>query len=331
MRDVARAADVSLITVVRALRSPDLVHPKTRQRIEEVIRDTGYVPNLMARSLQGSRSHIAAVLIPSLNNSMFAATAQAIADVSDRAGYQLMVGNLGDDRYEASEEKLVRAFLGRRPDGFILMAARHSAVSRDLLVKSGVPVVETWNLPAEPIDMVVGFSNFEAARALVHKIHALGYRRLALITGRYEGNQVSIDREQGYLSAVSELGLPRRPELIVEAPVPATLDSGAQAVARILDLKPAVDAVVCAGDTFAHGAMLECLRRGVSVPGRLAIAGIGDLDLSARLPPGLTTVRVYAQKIGHAAAKLLFDRLNGRRSSRRVIDVGFEIILRGST
>jgi len=330
MRDVADAAGVSLITVSRSFREPELVKSKTRKKIEEAIQETGYVPNLAARSLQINRTNIIAVLLPALNNSVFALTAQGIADVLEPKGYQMMIGSLGDKNYIDAEEKLVTAFLGRRPDGFVLMAADHSEVTRRLLVNSGIPVVETWSLLADPIDMCVGVSTVESARALVHRLAAKGYSRIAMIKGKYRGNKLSDERGLGYELAMRDLGRPLISEHVINTKVPVTLDTGGAAVARLLQSSVKVDAVFCAGDVFAHGAMLYCLDKGIEIPGRLAIAGMGDLELSARIPPGLTTVRIDAYDIGRRAARMILAELDGRQPRTRVIDLGYEIIERGS-
>ncbi len=331
MRDVADAANVSLITVSRAFRQPELVLPQTRSRIEEAAKETGYVPNLAARSLQLNRTHIVAVLLPALNNSIFAVTAQGISDVFEPRGYQIMVGNLGDNRYREAEERLVSAFLGRRPDGIVLTAADHSENTRRLLTNSGIPVVEIWSATPKPIDMSVGVSNIEAARAMVLDLARTGYRNIGLLTGQYVGNQITDDRLRGYELALKELGRPLRPELIVKTPVPLNLDSGGIGLMRLMEQAPEVDAVFCAGDVFAHGALLACLAKGIDVPGRVAVAGIGDLELSSRLPPGLTTVRVNGYDLGRRAARMILAELDGRPPRRRVVDLGFEIIRRGST
>lgn len=330
MQDVANAAGVSLITVSRALRQPDIVLAETRRRIDEAVRETGYVPNLAARSLQLNRTGIVAVLLPSLKNSIFADTALGISDVFGASGYQIMVGNLGDQQYREAEERLVSAFLGRRPDGFVLMAADHSDLTRRLLTMSGIPVVETWSTSPDPIDMAVGVSNVEAARAMVLDLARRGCREIGIIMGQYTGNHLSDERLVGYETAMKELGRSLRPELIVRTPVPTTLDSGGIGLKQLMLRAPEADAAFCAGDVFAHGVMLTALAEGIAVPGRIAVAGIGDLELSARLPPGLTTVRINGYDIGERAARMILAKLNGRPPKKRIHDVGFEIIRRGS-
>jgi LacI family gluconate utilization system Gnt-I transcriptional repressor len=163
MEDVARLAGVSAITVSRALRHPEKVANETRDRITSAIRTLGYVPNLTAASLASNRSGIIAAIIPTVTNSIFADTVQGMSDRLRREGYQLLLGNTG---YSVEEESaLVSAFLARRPDGIILTGARHTPTTREMLADANLPVVETWDLAVEPIDMMVGFSNFEAAHA----------------------------------------------------------------------------------------------------------------------------------------------------------------------
>jgi len=100
---------------------------------------------------------------------------------------------------------------------------------------------------------------------------------------------------------------------------------------RLLGVTPAVDAVFFAGDVLAVGALLECQRRGVPVPGRIAIASFDDVDLLRHLNPAITTVRLPRFEVGRRSAEILLDRIQGRSDERVRVDLGFEIIQRGST
>ncbi len=152
--DVARVAGVSPITVSRTLGRPEAVAPATRRRVLEAVRATAYVPNLAAGSLASSRSRLVAIFLPTIANSIFADTVQALTERLAVAGYQTLLGLTG---YSAEqEERLLEAVLGRRPDGIVLTGTEHSQVSRERLARVGIPLVEAWDLCAKPLDILVG-------------------------------------------------------------------------------------------------------------------------------------------------------------------------------
>ena len=326
MADVARKAGVALVTVSRAFSDPDKVSSETRARIAAAAAELGYVPNLLAGSLASSRSRIIAMTVPTLANSFFAETAQSISSVLRDQGYQLL---LGDSGYSVEEEEsLVRAFLGRQPDGFIVTGSRHSEAARALLAGAGIPVVETWEVPADAIDMAVGFSNEAAAAAMTEELVAAGYRRIGLLAWGVGNNARNDQRVAGHRGVLARHGLAE--DLFVATEGASAMECGSRTLPKLVERWPDVEAVFCADDMIAVGALLECQRRGWSVPERIAIAGFGDFDIARQVNPGLTTIRIPASAIGAEAAHLLLNRLAGRAPAQRIVDLGFELVRRGS-
>jgi LacI family gluconate utilization system Gnt-I transcriptional repressor len=197
-----------------------------------------------------------------------------------------------------------------------------------LLGRSRIPTVETWNLPANPIDMVVGFSNHAAAEAMVRHLAGRGYRHIALVHPHLEANDRAVDRLSGYRAAMRELGLPWRPEL--ERSSPFGFANGAKALGDLIESTSPLDAIFFGNDALAVGALLECRRRGICVPEDLSIVGF-DVDLAQQLDPPLTTVRVPMREIGRQAGQLILQRINGAARETVTIDLGFEIIERQSS
>jgi LacI family gluconate utilization system Gnt-I transcriptional repressor len=196
MAEVAARAGVSAMTVSRALRSDGEVSEETRRRILTAVEELGYVLDLSAGALSSKRTGFVAVLIPSINNSNFSDTARGITEAIENQGLQILLGYTEYDMEK--EEQLVQAMLTRRPDGIIITDGRHTPKARRMLQSAGIPVVETWDLPADPIDHVVGFSNVEASRALVHRLYHQGYRNIAFIGGASRRDTRGADRRLGY-------------------------------------------------------------------------------------------------------------------------------------
>jgi LacI family gluconate utilization system Gnt-I transcriptional repressor len=326
--DVAKIAGVAANTVSRVLNNPAQVSPLTRQRVEEAIRVTGYVPNLMAGGLRSARSRLVAAVVPTITGPMFLETIQALTDALDEHGYQLMLGQSG---YKTSrEDALLNAIIGRRPVGIVLTGVVHSAEARKRLVASGIPIVEAWDLTPTPIDMVVGFSHAGIGEAVCEYLHVKGRRHPVLISGEDER---AARRTTGFQRAAAKLGLPhgRGAGLPVQwVPAPATLASGRSGLAELLQRHPDTDAVICSSDLLALGVLTEAHARGIAVPKRLAVMGFGNLPFAAGVIPSLTTVHVDGPRIGRIAASFIIERTEGRNVEQPIVDVGFSIVERDS-
>jgi LacI family gluconate utilization system Gnt-I transcriptional repressor len=323
---VARVAGLSPITVSRALREPSKVSPEARRRIEAAVAQTGYVPDLVASSLTSRRTRLVGLVVPTITASIYASTVAGLSAVLRAERFEALIGDSGYTL--EAEEQLVAAFLGRRADGIVLSNVAHSDATRRMLQRSRVPVVETGNLTADPIDMVVGFSNHAAAHAMMTHLVARGHRVIGFIGAATHANPQAADRRRAYEDCVSAHALARGPTLAVECA--SDLAAGARALLRIVERHPEATAIFAASEVRAMGALLECQRRGWKVPQRIAIAGFNDAGMGAFLVPALTTVRVPREEIGRRAATMILERLAGREPESRVVDVGFDIAVRES-
>ena len=315
MADVAARVGVSKMTVSRALNRSESRDRSSsealRQRILQASREMGYVIDQTARTFSSKRSGFVAALIPSLNNSNFSETAHGLTAAVEQAGLQLLLG-YSDYRVE-TEERLIRELLTRRPEGVVLTGGNHTPQARAMLAASGIPVVETWDLPEQPIGHCVGFSNAEATASMVRHLHTRGYRRIAFIGGTSNRDTRGADRRRGYTEAIHALGLPEGRVISFGQP-PISMAQGAQAVVQLVQQWPDVDAAVCVSDLSAFGALAECQRRGWAVPERIAIAGFGDFEVGRESHPRITTVAIDCVGIGRAAGELLLRAIEARHS-----------------
>lgn len=324
MKEVAELAGVSAMTVSRALRSPDKVAADTLKRVEQAIDALGYVPDLVASSLASRRSQIIALIVPTVSSSIFDDSVQGIADGIGAEGYQLIIG---ESRYSPErEEALTLALLGRRPDGLVLTGTAHSVRLRDRLKHAGLPVVETWEISDDPIDSIVGFSNFDAGYAMTESLLDWGYRRIAFVGGPDEARSVA--RRAGYEACLAARGIGGEPAAAFTEGL--SMAAAAATFEALVDRQPDLDAVFFSSDTIAAGALFACQRRGWPVPERIALAGLGDFEIAAQMVPALTTVRVPRYDIGFKAAEMILARLNGSSTKPQTLDLGFEVVRRDS-
>lgn len=329
LADVARIAGVAKITASRVLSNPSVVSEETRRRVLDAVASSGYIPNIMAGALKSKRTRLIACLVPTIaSGSAFLVAVQAMTEAFRTAGFQVMLAERGYD--PSREAELIEAVIARRPDAVVITGVMSSEPVRRRLKAAGMPVVETWDMSARPIDMLVGFSHEEAGAAMARFLHRKGRRRLAMIAATEPRGDA---RARGFIDEARRLGLategePGMPVHTIEAPT--RMSHGREGLAALLARHPRIDALFCATDLVAVGALIEAQHRRIDVPGQLAICGFGDLDMAAATEPPLTTIHIDSGEIGRRAAALAMARIDGKRVPRRVVDVGFAVVERGS-
>jgi LacI family gluconate utilization system Gnt-I transcriptional repressor len=327
LRDVARVAGVAPITASRALNTPDAVSPKVLRKVRAAVAETGYVPNLLAGALASKKSRLVAAVVPHLSGPVFLETIESLTQTLAAAGYQLMLGQSG---YENSrEDALLETIIGRRPDGIVLTGAMHTEEVRRKLKGSGIPVVETWDLTGDPIDMLVGFSHEQIGAAVARYMHQAGRRRVATISG---DDDRSRRRAAAFVQTAAELGMAQDDGAVpcCFVPAPTTVGGGRIGLGQLLEQGAGIDAIFCSSDMMALGVMIEAAARGISIPGQLALVGFGDIGFARDLQPPLTTVRIDGTAIGRTAAQLIMDRTEGRPVDQPHCDLGFTLVERAS-
>jgi len=322
--NVAALAGVSPATVSRVINQPELVRPDTRRRVSDAIARLGYVPNRIAGSLASNRTGLIALIVPSLVQSVFNDTIQAMTESLTAAGFQVLLGLSG---YNPGDLGMaLDSLLSRRPDGIIVTGFAGNPVNRKRLLAARIPVIETWDVPRRPLDMVVGFSHAQAGRDTADFAAARGHRRVCLVTADSARAQ---QRRDAFRQRYAELGLPE-PEQI-NVPFPSTVAHGRQAFSVRAAHTRLPELFVCSSDWLALGVQQEAQHRRLRVPTDIAVMGFGDLDFSADLEPALTTIHVDGVMIGRESARMLLASARGARPKQRVIDVGIRIVERGST
>lgn len=320
LHDVARAAGVSLITASRALGNPGVVSAATIARVQQAVEATGYIPNLLAGGLKSRRSRMVAGIVPALAVAQFLPSVQALTETLAAEGYQLLVGQTGYD--PAREELVLHTMVGRQPDGIVFTGLVQAPGWRERLRRTGIPVVETWDLSDAPLDMQVGFSQDGVGRAVGGYFRAKGWRHVGVATG---DDQRAQQRRAGFEAAYGRAV----PAAVVAAP--SNLERGRMALAELLARAPGLQAVACSSDQLAQGVLVEAQARGLRVPQDLAVCGFGNADFAAHLFPSLSTVLIDGPAIGRCAAQLVLARCRGETVAQPVVDVGFRIVERGST
>ena len=326
VRDVAREAGVSPMTVSNAFKYPEKVTPATLARVLEVAQALNYMPNLLAVNLSSGRTKIIAAITPSIRNSNFADMIMGLENELEKQGYHLIVTVV---EAAAREYDVVRALIGRRVDGIVLTGVDRDDRTRKLLKQSGIPVVETWNLSGPFVDIGVGFSTHQAACEATQIMIDRGLTKIGIAGYETKGEKRFQERLDGFLQALTAAEL--RTDLIATVPSWSGFGGGKLALDQLLEIEPELEGVFCFTDVLAAGVMFDCMRKGWAIPDRLSIVGYGDYEIAAQLSPGLTTVHTPGDIIGEQAAQLILARCNGDAQENSVVDVGYNLVVRGST
>ena len=320
--DVARAAGLSSMTVSRALNTPDQVRSETVKKVLAAVKATGYIPNALAGGLASRRSKLVAVLVPHINDPLFADTLQAMGETLSQRGYQMLLCSAGYT--PQTETELVSTLMSRRPDGIVLTGIHHANDLKKIIFNASVPVVETWDITPTPIDMLVGFSHEKAGLATAEYLLGKGYRRPGLL---WTTERTAAQRKNGLYEGLARHGITDAP--YVESQLPARFADGRAGAAQLLETTE-LDVIICGSDTLAQGAISELQARGLRVPQDVAVMGFGDLDFAAANVPAITTVALDRYAIGARAATLLANRIEGRSDGEQIIDIGFHLTERES-
>ncbi|MEM7747655.1 MAG: LacI family DNA-binding transcriptional regulator [Pseudomonadota bacterium] len=332
MSDVARVAGVSPMTVSRALRKDSPVSRRTREHVLKVVKELGYVPDQIASGLASQRSGFVTVMVPSLNNPHFADTVASLSNVVIQSGLQVLIGHT--EYKPEQEQQLLAAMLRRRPEAIVLCYDGHTPETLKMVEAAGIPVIEIWETPRRPIEHVVGFSNKNAARTLTEKLIERGFSRFVFLGESDDKGTRGSERRKGFRAAMKVAGLPDD-RLLDIAPPPVSMPQGARALPEILQRWPDTDIIFCVSDPCAFGVLTESQRRGISVPGELAIAGFGEFEVSGLAVPSITTVAVDAHAIGRNAGELILEiraaEMRGGRLAPQRIEIHTAPVLREST
>lgn len=325
IRQVAQATGVSVATVSRVMNGSDKVSPATRERVIEISRKLGYVPNPAAKALATNRSRVIGVVVPTLAHSIFATFLDELEQEFSKLRFSVVIamsnGNLTEEHARA------RDMLAMGAEALVLSGAEHADGLLELIALHQTPVVYTSIFSRTSKVPMIGYDNKGLASQAAQFLIDLGHSRIAVLHGPAASNDRTRLRIKGVRDAVRRSAS----DVAVEF-CPTSLDSagGVTATKAVLSggFKPT--AILGLSDVLALGALFESPRHGLVVPDDLSIMGFDDLAWSAFTNPALTTVSLPTQEMGVVVAQKLAAFLDHAEpiTSQR-LDAA--IIERGST
>jgi LacI family transcriptional regulator len=310
-RDVARQAGVSQTTVSMVLKggAETSIPAETLDRVQQAMRDLGYVPNRWAQALKTNRTMTIACVVPDIANPFYPSLLRGLHAVADDAGYDVITINTegAADR----EQRFIQWSLQGRVDGVVGVFFTLRAQDFKPLTDADIGVVRIESRPKTggwiPVDNLY-VDNTAAAAEVTRYLVGRGHRRIAMITG-IGGPQDG--RRHGYESALVAAGF--TPMIVADPEF--SEEGGQRAAAKLLALSERPDAIFAANDMMAIGAMTAAREAGLSIPGDIAIAGFDDIFAARLVTPALTTVSQFQYDLGSTAAEVLLERLQRGNAS----------------
>lgn len=321
--DIAEMAGVSRAAVSRYL-NHGYISEEKKERIRKVVEETGYKPSIMAQTLRTKKTRLIGVILPRINSDSISSVVEGITDELTKSGYETLLATTAND--PEKEIEYLKVFSHNRVDGVILLATVFTEEHKRLLEEMSIPVVIVGQ-------RLSGYSciyhdDFDAGHDLTRKILEEGYKCPAYIGVLKEDIAVGTRRYEGFVKAMEENGLAVDPLRTCIADF--SIESGYQKMGELLDQNPTIDAVICATDRIAVGAM-RCLKdRWKRIPEDVAVAGFGDNVASAVTTPSITTVHFHYKESG-AQAAIIMEQLMGKAVASAEIKLGYEVMLRQST
>jgi LacI family transcriptional regulator len=327
IREIARAAGVSIATVSRVINGRPDVAPQTREAVLRVVREHGFSTNRNARALSGGRTGLVGVTLPILEAAYFAVIVSGAAEALYENDMRIVL--CPTLHQHEREITLLDRLMHGTTDGAVLMLPEESNAELRALQDTGYPfVVVDPRVPLDEGIPAVSAANASGARAAVQHLLSLGHRRIGAILGPREW-MASTERLNGYGSALAAAGVLPDPELVVESDF--SIESGEEAAAALLDLPERPTAVFGFNDNVAIGALRAAEARGLAVPGDVSVVGFDDSEQSGLVTPALTTVRQPLAEMGRMGVSVLLRLLDHQRVEAMSIELATRLVVREST
>lgn len=324
--DIAKRAGVAPITVSRVINNSGYVSQSTRERVETVVKELGYVPNTIARGLRSKRTHTLALVVTDITNPYFTSMARGVEDVAGASNYTVIYCNT--DESEAKEEKYANMLAQRQVDGVLLVPSRGNVKTIQFLKSNDINVVVLdRRVSGEGADVVYSDSKNGASR-LTKLLIGLGHKRIAIIAGS-RGVSTSEDRVVGYQQALSDAGLGDTEFIYYGA---FNEQSGYQLANQAMTQTPRPTAIFGGNNFVAMGAIKAIHDLNLDVPGDVSVVGFDDLPEFMFMKPFLTVARQPAYEMGRLAAEILLKRITGEMlEEHREFILPVEIVVRESS
>ena len=324
IKQIAKAAGVSVATVSRVMNHPENVAPATREKIERVMKEAEYTPNWFAQGLNFNRTKTIGIIIPYMLHSSYMEIVGGVEEVARMKGYITFMGSA--DKDPKMEREYISQMISRKVDGIILMFSMQDEQTLAMISEEKVPVVligenkENAGINSVQVDCRAG-----AAEMTAHLVE-VGHRSIACLLGS-DPEIEAIEMMTGYRNILKANGIRVDERLIMKTE--NSIEGGYIAAKKLIaEVQP--DAIFTTSDEIAYGAMDALKDSGFRIPDDIAVAGFGNNRMSNLVEPKLTTVELPFRKMGIFGARILFDMISGESKEERHITLRSHMRVRKS-
>jgi LacI family transcriptional regulator len=324
--DIAKAAGVSKSTVANVLSGKGSVGETTRQRVLSYVRELGYRPNELARSLNSHKTFTIALVLPTIVNPFYPEIVEAIEIMASEHEYQTLFCNTRGD-FALGRLQMER-MMSRWVDGYIIMGSSMDIADVQQYFLQGLPIVlcDWQENESPPLEIpMVSVDFYRAGQLAAEYLLKLGHRHMAVIVD--EPQQTL--RLEGFRAVLQSAGISLPPEMI--QPGDSLLESGYAAAKTLLARPERPTAIFATTDWMAFGAIEAVLEEGLRVPQDISIIGLDDIHVSAHLRPPLTTIAIPKAQLAKEATELLLQQINGEEAIPASRMVEPSLVVRQST
>ncbi|MBY9081151.1 LacI family DNA-binding transcriptional regulator [Paenibacillus sp. HN-1] len=326
IKDVAKRANVSIATVSRVLNNLGGYSDKTREKVMQVIHETGYRPNAVARGLINKRTRTIGVLFPRVSSSFSSGILQGIEEYAHIHDYSIMICNTGGDGNRTL--KVLELLQEKQVDGVIFCSSALKTEYVEIMAGMRVPIVLVSSESSYANIPFVRIDNYTAAFEAVEYLIGKGHRNIAMIGGRQEDQLAGVPRLEGYLGALRKHHIPVDERRIIYGDF--RYESGYKGFEALLESARDITAIFAASDEMALGALSAAYKHGIRVPDDISVIGFDGLELSRMAVPPLTTVQQPLVEMGSLAFELILEMIESGEIPEQANIVHHSIIERDS-
>lgn len=325
IKDVAKKAGVSISTVSRVINDSKPVTNEVKQRVLDVIKETGYVPNPLARSLVTKKSQLIGVIVPEVTDTFAAEVLNGIEEISKMYDYDILLANTYSEKdLEVKNINLLRA---KQVEGIVMISWDIDKDVVGLLEDSGIPAVYISKTTRDFDIYNVSINNNSAVKDMTNFLLDKGHKKIVLLNTTFQTN-LADERLTGYRDAYVGRGL-KVNEGFIKSCGP-TFDDGYMAVKEMLESKVDVDAIFATSDEVAIGAINACFDLGYKVPEDISVVGFYDIEFSKMCRPKLTTVKQPLYDMGAVAIRMIIKMVKGIEIDEKKVELPYTISDRDS-
>lgn len=325
IKDVAKKAGVSISTVSRVINDSKPVTNEVKQRVLDVIKETGYVPNPLARSLVTKKSQLIGVIVPEVTDTFAAEVLNGIEEISKMYDYDILLANTYSEKdLEVKNINLLRA---KQVEGIVMISWDIDKDVVGLLEDSGIPAVYISKTTRDFDIYNVSINNNSAVKDMTNFLLDRGHKKIVLLNTTFQTN-LADEILTGYRDAIVGRGL-KVNEGFIKSCGP-TFDDGYMAVKEMLESKVDVDAIFATSDEVAIGAINACFDLGYKVPEDISVVGFCDIEFSKMCRPKLTTVKQPLYDMGAVAIRMIIKMVKGIEIDEKKVELPYTISDRDS-